>query len=115
MLNQIAYYEKNWQFFKHQVSAAPTDEATGKEFLKAVRAYAKKLKFPSSLYSPVSAEYGIPTFAKPEELVTLHHGGRSRFYRCGYPWQACSSSTRRKRHTALSRCRSCPCLTRSRF
>jgi hypothetical protein len=69
MLNQIAYYEKNWQFFKHQVSGEPTDEATGKEFLKAVRAYAKKLKFPSSLYSPVSAEYGIPTFAKPEELV----------------------------------------------
>lgn len=68
MLNQIAFYEKNWQFFKHQ-SAAPTDEATGKEFLKALRAYAKKLKFPSSLYSPVSAEYGIPTFAKPEELV----------------------------------------------
>ena len=69
MLNQIAFYEKNWKFFKHKVSAAPTDEATGKEFLKAVRAYAKKLKFPSSLYSPVSAEYGIPTFAKPEELV----------------------------------------------
>lgn len=69
MLNQIAYYENNWEFFKHNVSAAPTDEATGKEFLKAVRAYAKKLKFPSSLYSPVSAEYGIPTFAKPEELV----------------------------------------------
>lgn len=69
MLNQIGYYENNWQFFKHQVTAAPTDEATGKEFLKAVRAYAKKLKFPSSLYSPVSAEYGIPTFAKPEELV----------------------------------------------
>lgn len=69
MLEQVAYYEQNWHFFKHQVSAAPTDEATGKEFLKAVRAYAKKLKFPSSLYSPVSAEYGIPTFAKPEELV----------------------------------------------
>lgn len=71
MLNQIAYYEKNWQFFKHKVTAEPTDEATGKEFLKAVRAYAKKLKFPSSLYSPVSAEYGIPTFAKPEELVLI--------------------------------------------
>lgn len=69
MLNQLAYYEQNWGFFKHQVSAAPTDEASGKEFLKAVRAYAKKLKFPTSLYSPVSAEYGIPTFAKPEELV----------------------------------------------
>lgn len=69
MLNQIAYYEKNWGFFKHRVSAAPTDEATGKEFLKAVRAYANKLQFPTSLYSPVSAEYGIPTFAKPSELV----------------------------------------------
>lgn len=69
MLNQIAYYEQNWGFFKHRVSAAPTDEATGKEFLKAVRAYANKLQFPTSLYSPVSAEYGIPTFAKPNELV----------------------------------------------
>lgn len=69
MLNQIAYYEKNWGFFKHRVSAAPTDEATGREFLKAVRAYANKLQFPTSLYSPVSAEYGIPTFAKPSELV----------------------------------------------
>lgn len=69
MLNQIAYYESNWGFFKHQVSATPTDEATGKEFLKAVRAYANKLEFPTSLYSPVSAEHGIPTFAKPEELV----------------------------------------------
>ena len=69
MLNQIAYYENNWGFFKHQVSAAPTDETTSKEFLKAVRAYANKLEFPTSLYSPVSAEYGIPTFAKPEELV----------------------------------------------
>ena len=69
MLNQIAYYEQNWGFFKHHVSAEPTDEATGREFLKAVRAYANKLQFPTSLYSPVSAEYGIPTFAKPNELV----------------------------------------------
>lgn len=69
MLNQIAYYERNWGFFKHHVSAEPTNEATGKEFLKAVRAYASKLQFPTSLYSPVSAEYGIPTFAKPNELV----------------------------------------------
>lgn len=71
MLNLIAYYEHNWGFFKHHVSAAPTDEATGKEFLKAVRAYASKLEFPTSLYSPVSAEYGIPVFAKPDELVLL--------------------------------------------
>lgn len=71
MLNLIAYYEHNWGFFKHHVSAVPTDEATGKEFLKAVRAYASKLTFPTALYSPVSAEYGIPVFAKPDELVLL--------------------------------------------
>lgn len=69
MLNQFAYYEQNWGFFKHHVSGVPTDETTGREFLKAVRAYANKLQFPTSLYSPVSAEYGIPTFAKPSELV----------------------------------------------
>lgn len=69
MVNLLAYYEANWGFFKHQTTAAPSDEATGKEFLKALRAYASKLQFPTSLYSPVSAEYGIPTFAKPSELV----------------------------------------------
>lgn len=69
MMAQMSYYEQNWGFFKHRVSAEPTDESTGKEFLKAVRAYASKLEFPTALYSPVSAEYGIPVFAKPEELV----------------------------------------------
>lgn len=71
MLNQIAYYDSNWGFFQHHMDAAPTDEASGKAFLKAVRAYASKLRFPTSLYSPVGAKYGIPTFAKPEELVLL--------------------------------------------
>lgn len=69
MMGQMSYYEQNWGFFKHHVSAEPTDEATGREFLRAVRAYASKLQFPTALYSPVSAEYGIPVFAKPEELV----------------------------------------------
>lgn len=69
MMAQMSYYEQNWGFFKHRVSAEPTDEATGKEFLKAVRAYASKLSFPTALYSPVSAEYGIPVFAKSDELV----------------------------------------------
>lgn len=69
MMAQMSYYERNWGFFKHNVSGEPTDEATGKEFLKAVRAYASKLKFPTALYSPVSAKYGIPVFAAPEELV----------------------------------------------
>lgn len=69
MMAQMSYYEQNWGFFKHHVSGEPTDETTGKEFLKAVRAYASKLEFPTALYSPVSAEYGIPVFAKPDELV----------------------------------------------
>lgn len=68
-IEQIAYYEKNWGFYKHHVSAAPTDEATGKEFLTAVKSYASKLQFPTAYYSPVSAEYGIPVFAKPSELI----------------------------------------------
>ena len=69
MMQQFAYYDENWGFYNHNVSAAPIDEATGKEFLKAVRADAYKLGYPSGLYSPVSAHFGIPTFAKPEELV----------------------------------------------
>ena len=69
MMQQVAYYEENWGFFKHNVSAAPTDEATGKEFLTAVRADAMKLAYPTAYYSPVSAHYGIPVFAKSPELV----------------------------------------------
>lgn len=69
MMQQVAYYEEIWGFFKHKVSAAPTDEATGKEFLTAVRADAMKLAYPTAYYSPVSAHYGIPVFAKSPELV----------------------------------------------
>lgn len=69
MIQQIAYYEENWGFYKTTLSAVPTDEETGKEFLTALRTDAGNLAFPSSLYSPVSAEYGIPTFARPNELV----------------------------------------------
>ena len=69
MIQQIAYYEENWGFYKTHLSAVPTDEETGKEFLTALRTDAGNLAFPSSLYSPVSAEYGIPTFARPQELV----------------------------------------------
>lgn len=71
MMQQVAYYDDNWGFYKHQVSAAPDDETTGKEFLKAVRADAMKLAYPSGLYSPVAAAYGIPMFAKADELVLL--------------------------------------------
>ena len=69
MVQQIAVYEQNWGFFKHNLAAAPTDEDTGKAFLAAVRAYAGKLQFPSALYN--AGFIDIPVFAKPEELVLI--------------------------------------------
>lgn len=69
MMEQIAYYHRHWGFYNHHVDSAPTGEADSKAFLQAVRADAMKLAFPSALYSPISAEFGIPVFAKPDELV----------------------------------------------
>lgn len=68
MVQLMAEYEQNWGFFKHQLSAVPTDEATGKEFLTAIQTYAGMLEFPSTLYN-ASAIEDIPIFAKPSELV----------------------------------------------
>ncbi len=70
MLNLIAEYERNWGFFKHQLSAVPTDEATGKEFLTAIQTYAGMLEFPSTLYN-AQAITDIPVFSRPNELVLL--------------------------------------------
>lgn len=69
MLNLIAEYEHRWGFFKHNLSAFPTDETTGKELLTALRTYAELLKFPSTLYN--AADLNVPVFAKPNELVLL--------------------------------------------
>lgn len=68
MVQLIAEYEGRWGFYKHNLSAAPTDEATGKEFLTAVRTYAGTLAFPSTLYN-AQRFTDIPVFAKPDELV----------------------------------------------
>lgn len=70
MLQLIAFYEKNWKFYKHHLSAAPHDEATGKEFLAAARAYAGKLTFPSTVYNASDID-DVPVFVKPNELVLL--------------------------------------------
>lgn len=67
MKELIGLYEKKWGFYKHQLSAAPTDEATGKELLTALQTYGGRLQFPSALYSGTD----IPVFAKPSELVLL--------------------------------------------
>lgn len=67
MMQTIAEYEHRWGFFKHQLSAAPTDEATGKEFLTAIRSYANLLSFPSTLYN----HGDVPVFAPANELVLI--------------------------------------------
>lgn len=68
MMQLMAEYEHNWGFFKHHLSAAPSDEATGKEFLTAIQMYAGMLEFPSTLYNAANFT-DIPIFAKPSELV----------------------------------------------
>ena len=70
MLQLLAFYANNWSFYQHHLSAAPTDEATGKELLTAVRAYAGKLRFPSTVYNCKAIE-DVPVFVKPSELVLL--------------------------------------------
>ena len=70
MLELLAYYEDNFGFFKHTLSAAPTDEATAKELLVELRAYAGNLRFPSSRYNAGLIK-DVPVFANPDELVVL--------------------------------------------
>ena len=70
MVQLIAEYEKKWGFFKQHLTALPTDETTGKEFLKHIKTYAGKLQFPSCLYNASDIE-DIPVFTKPEELILL--------------------------------------------
>ena len=70
MLQLLKMYEDNWGFFKVNLSSAPVDEATGKEFLAKVRGVAGRLAFPSSLFNALTVQ-DIPTFANPSELVLL--------------------------------------------
>lgn len=70
MLQLIAFYEDKFGFYKHHLSGKPTDEATGKEFLKAIRTYANKLVFPSTVYNGVRMA-DLPVFAKKTELVLI--------------------------------------------
>lgn len=68
MVQLMAEYHHRWGFFKHHLSAVPTDEETGKEFLTAMKTYAGLLEFPSTLYNS-AAITDIPVFASPDELV----------------------------------------------
>lgn len=68
MMQLIAVYNQKWGFYKHALSAAPTDETTGKEFLQALREYAGLLRFPSTTYNN-GALPDIPIFVNPQELI----------------------------------------------
>lgn len=69
MKELIAFYEHEWGFFKHSISAIE-DESTAKAFLKDARAFAGKLQFPSTLYNSGSIP-DVPVFVKPSELVLI--------------------------------------------
>lgn len=51
--------------FRYQISAAPTDEATGKELLTGIRAIAGRMQFPTTLYNHIP----VPVHEKPDSLV----------------------------------------------
>lgn len=70
MKNQLAIYEAEYGFYRHKLSAAPTDEATGKEFLTAVIADSGRMKFPSTLYN-ASMFADIPSFVNSEDELIL--------------------------------------------
>lgn len=68
-MNMLATYEDAYGFFKYPLSKVPSDEASGKEFLTAVRTLVGMLQFPSARYN--AASVSVPVFAKPSELVLL--------------------------------------------
>lgn len=70
MKNLLAVYETNYGFTKHKLTAAPTDEATGKEFLTAVMADSGMMQFPSTNYNAINVE-AIPTFVNMDELILI--------------------------------------------
>lgn len=70
MMQLLAFYDKNFKFYRHHLSGAPTDEATGKEFLKAVKTYTELLQFPRTQYNGIRDE-NLPVFARPEELILM--------------------------------------------
>lgn len=67
MINQFAESDKRWKrpIFRHKLSTFPHDDASGAEFLKAVKTYTGKLKFPTVTYNSIN----VPVFARENELV----------------------------------------------
>ena len=69
MMQLFAEMNDAYDLFTVGLTAAPTTEETGKDFLTKLRTYAELLTFPTSTYS--AGDFNIPVFAKSEELVLL--------------------------------------------
>lgn len=70
MLSLISHYERNLGFYKVHLDAAPTDEASAKTLLKALRATAGRMRFPSTQYNALNVP-DIPAYANPQQMVLL--------------------------------------------
>ena len=67
-LNLLAEHERYHGFYKHQLSAQPTDESTGKEFLKAIQIYADYFTTPNTLYNANDVD-DMEVWLNPDELA----------------------------------------------
>lgn len=70
MLALIRHYEQNLGFYKVHLDAAPNDEASAKSLLKALRATAGRMRFPSTQYNALNV-HDIPAYANPQQMVLL--------------------------------------------
>lgn len=70
MLALIRHYEQNLGFYKVHLDAVPSDETTAKTLLKALRATAGRMQFPSTQYNALNVT-DIPAYANPQQMVLL--------------------------------------------
>ena len=70
MLALIRHYEQNLGFYKVHLDAVPSDESTAKTLLKALRATAGRMQFPSTQYNALNVT-DIPAYANPQQMVLL--------------------------------------------
>lgn len=70
MLALIRHYEQNLGFYKVHLDAVPNDETTAKTLLKALRATAGRMQFPSTQYNALNVT-DIPAYASPQQMVLL--------------------------------------------
>lgn len=69
----IAEFEIYHGFYKHQLSALPTDKATGEEFAVAIQTIAGELEFPSATYNAldVKTPTWVPKSDQGRDLVLI--------------------------------------------